>query len=104
VAARALATDQGGIVDDDLAYVTPWGCDQADKHPSPVHPRCPGPAHAQLARHVAGAALPHGGTVSTPGRRTRLDPQTPASWPWTGSASTPVTTEPDLLCARQPRD
>jgi pimeloyl-ACP methyl ester carboxylesterase len=27
VAAKALATDQGGMVDDDLAYVTHWGCD-----------------------------------------------------------------------------
>ncbi len=27
MAAQALATDQGGIVNDDLAYVTPWGCD-----------------------------------------------------------------------------
>jgi pimeloyl-ACP methyl ester carboxylesterase len=27
VAAQALATDQGGIVDDDLAYVSSWGCD-----------------------------------------------------------------------------
>ena len=24
---QALATDQGGMADDDLAYVTPWGCD-----------------------------------------------------------------------------
>jgi len=24
---EALETDQGGMVDDDLAYVTPWGCD-----------------------------------------------------------------------------
>ena len=27
MAAQALATDQGGIVEDDLAYVAPWGCD-----------------------------------------------------------------------------
>lgn len=24
---QALASDQGGMADDDLAYVTPWGCD-----------------------------------------------------------------------------
>jgi pimeloyl-ACP methyl ester carboxylesterase len=27
VVEQALATDRGGMVDDDLAYVTPWGCD-----------------------------------------------------------------------------
>jgi pimeloyl-ACP methyl ester carboxylesterase len=27
VAAKALATDEGGLVHDDLAYVTAWGCD-----------------------------------------------------------------------------
>jgi pimeloyl-ACP methyl ester carboxylesterase len=29
VVEQALATDQGGMVDDDLSYVTPWGCDPA---------------------------------------------------------------------------
>lgn len=29
VVRQALETDQGGMVDDDLAYVTPWGCDPA---------------------------------------------------------------------------
>jgi pimeloyl-ACP methyl ester carboxylesterase len=27
VVAQALESDQGGMVDDDLAYVAPWGCD-----------------------------------------------------------------------------
>jgi len=27
VADQAVETDQGGMADDDLAYVTPWGCD-----------------------------------------------------------------------------
>jgi pimeloyl-ACP methyl ester carboxylesterase len=27
VAGQGLESDQGGMVDDDLAYVTPWGCD-----------------------------------------------------------------------------
>ena len=30
VAAQALETGQGGMVDDDLVYVTPWGCDPTE--------------------------------------------------------------------------
>jgi hypothetical protein len=76
VAAQALATDQGGIVDDDLAYATPWGCDPRQiSTPVPFVHGPPGPVRAQLARHVAGAALPRGGTVAPPRRRTRLDPR-----------------------------
>jgi pimeloyl-ACP methyl ester carboxylesterase len=33
VAGQALATGQGGMVDDDLAYVTPGAVTQAGKHP-----------------------------------------------------------------------
>jgi len=32
VVGPAVATGNGGLVDDDLAYVSPWGCDPAAVH------------------------------------------------------------------------
>jgi pimeloyl-ACP methyl ester carboxylesterase len=72
VAGQALATGQGGIVDDDLAYVTPWGCDLRQISTPILFAHG---AHDRLVPSSHSTWLPHGGTVATPRRRTRLDPQ-----------------------------
>jgi hypothetical protein len=48
VADQALETDQGGMADDDLTLVTPWGCDPGRQAPRPVRTRRPGPDQSQL--------------------------------------------------------
>ena len=70
---QALASDQGGMVDDDLAYVTPWGCDPTQIR-TPVlfvhgaQDRLVPSSHATwLAQHCRTAELwlrPHDGYVS----------------------------------------
>lgn len=63
VAGRGLESGPYGQIDDDIAYVTPWGCDPADIIPPTLllhggADRIVPAAHGEwLARHIPGAEL-----------------------------------------------
>jgi pimeloyl-ACP methyl ester carboxylesterase len=64
----AVAAGPGGLIDDDLAYVAPWGFDPARVvAPTLFLHGGPRSGRAQLAQRVARAPLPLGRTVAEPG-------------------------------------
>jgi pimeloyl-ACP methyl ester carboxylesterase len=69
VVGPAMEAGPGGLIDDDLSYVAPWGFDPA-RVIVPVLL-----VHGGRDRVVAGAPLPLARTAAVPGRRTYLGPQ-----------------------------
>jgi hypothetical protein len=82
----AIEAGPGGMLDDELAFVAPWGIDPREIQPPLliVHGG-QDRNRAQVARRVAGPPLSCGGLVAaTTGRSRSATPQ----WrPWTGSVT-----------------
>ena len=94
IAGQAMDGGLGGMVDDDLAYVAPWGFDPGQVRPPVLFLHggqdrvAPSSHGGWLASHTRSAELWRPWTTGT----SRCS--TPAWRPWTGSGSTPTTAEP----------
>ena len=85
VVGPAVAAGPGGLIDDDLALVAPWGCrSRADRRAGAFLARWSRPGRAQHAQRVARTA--HAGSrVATVRRTTVTSPcSTPRRRRWTG--------------------
>ncbi len=70
VASHAMDAGPYGLIDDDVSYVIPWGCDPTTiKAPDPAPARRPGRHHPRHPRRLAGRPLPDRRAPPHPGRQ-----------------------------------